>query len=84
MELPGGYKLKCINDDFQVIEVPLVPSLVLKRPYKFTYVWIQKSGFTTFEVIEQLKRRQDAQGKKKEIDEDSHPQEKKTQKENAP
>ncbi|MDP3965070.1 MAG: tRNA pseudouridine(13) synthase TruD [bacterium] len=50
-----NYKLKCINDDFQVTEVPLMPTLTLKRPRRFTYIWIQKTGFTTFDIIEQIK-----------------------------
>ncbi len=50
-----SYKLKCINEDFQVTEVSLMPSFVLKGPRKFTYIWLQKSGFTTFEVLEQIK-----------------------------
>lgn len=49
------YKLKCINEDFQVTEVSLIPSITLKKPYKFTYIWLQKSGFTTFEILEQIK-----------------------------
>jgi len=52
---PLNYKLKCINEDFQVTEVSLMPSFVLKGPRKFTYIWLQKSGFTTFEVLEQIK-----------------------------
>jgi len=50
-----NYKLKCTNEDFQVTEVSLMPSFVLKGPRKFTYIWLQKSGFTTFEVLEQIK-----------------------------
>ncbi|MBU0999130.1 tRNA pseudouridine(13) synthase TruD [Patescibacteria group bacterium] len=50
-----NYKLKCINEDFQVTEVSLMPSFVLSGPRKFTYIWLQKSGFTTFEVLEQIK-----------------------------
>lgn len=50
-----SYKLKCINEDFQVTEVPLVPSFASKGHSKFTYIWFQKSGFTTFEALEQIK-----------------------------
>lgn len=50
-----SYKLKYINEDFQVTEVPLMPSLAIKKPYKFTYIWLQKSGFTTFDALDQLK-----------------------------
>lgn len=51
-----NYKIKCINEDFQVTEVSLMPQLALKKPYKFTYIWLQKSGFTTFDALEQLKK----------------------------
>ncbi|MFA6258057.1 MAG: tRNA pseudouridine(13) synthase TruD [Candidatus Paceibacterota bacterium] len=50
-----SYKLKCINEDFQVTEVSLMPSFIQKGSRKFTYIWLQKSGFTTFEVLEQIK-----------------------------
>lgn len=50
-----NYKIKCLNEDFQVTEVPLMPQLLFKRPYKFTYIWIKKSGFTTFDTLEKLK-----------------------------
>ena len=55
MNLSTDYKLKCINGDFQVTEVPLMPHLTLKKPYEFTYIWFQKSGFTTFDILEQIK-----------------------------
>lgn len=55
MNLPIDYELKCINEDFQVTEVSLMPHLKIKRPYEFTYVWLQKSGFTTFDILEQIK-----------------------------
>jgi len=48
------YKLKCKNEDFRVTEVSLMPSFVLRGPRKFTYIWFQKSGFTTFEALEQI------------------------------
>lgn len=31
-----------------------MPQLTIKKPYKFTYIWLQKSGFTTFEALEQI------------------------------
>ncbi|MBI1833958.1 MAG: tRNA pseudouridine(13) synthase TruD [Candidatus Andersenbacteria bacterium] len=34
------YKIKCINEDFQVTEVPLMPRLAQKRPYKYSYFWL--------------------------------------------
>lgn len=49
------YKLKSISEDFHVTEVSLMPHLAIKGPYLFTYVWLQKSGFTTFDVLEQVK-----------------------------
>lgn len=49
------YKLKCINEDFQVTEVSLMPNLTSKKPHRFAYIWVQKSGFTTFDILEQLK-----------------------------
>ncbi len=55
MENTLGYKLKCINEDFQVTEVSLMPSFISKGAPKFTYIWLQKSGFTTFEALEQIK-----------------------------
>ncbi len=50
-----NYKLKYINEDFQVTEVSLMPSFVSRGTRRFTYVWLQKSGFTTFEALEQIK-----------------------------
>lgn len=50
-----NYKLKCKNEDFQVTEVPLMPYLTAKEPYEFTYVWVRKSGVTTFDILEQIK-----------------------------
>lgn len=32
-----------------------MPDITLKRPFKYSYVWIQKSAFTTFEVLEKIK-----------------------------
>ncbi len=55
MSSQNQYKIKCINEDFQVAEVPLLPNLKSKKPYQFTYIWLQKSGFTTFDATEQIK-----------------------------
>jgi tRNA pseudouridine13 synthase len=55
MKTPMNYKLKYTNEDFQVTEVPLMPQFKLKKPYKVTYIWLQKSGLTTFDALEQLK-----------------------------
>ena len=49
------YKIKHINEDFQVTEVSLMPSFISKGERKFTYVWLQKTGLTTFEALEQIK-----------------------------
>lgn len=49
------YKIKYKNKDFQVMEVPLMPSFTSGKTREFTYLWLQKSGFTTFEVLEQIK-----------------------------
>ncbi len=50
-----SYKIKCKNEDFQVTEVSLIPSLTSKEPHWFTYFWLQKSGFTTFDVLDCIK-----------------------------
>ena len=47
------YKLKVRNEDFEVTEVPLIPHLLKNGPY--TYIWLKKSGFSTFEAQDQLK-----------------------------
>ena len=49
------YKIKCKNEDFQVTEVSLMPSLTSKKPHWFTYFWFQKSGFTTFDGLDCIK-----------------------------
>lgn len=49
------YKIKCKNEDFQVTEVPLMPRFHLKKPSGFTYLWVQKSGYTTFDALERIK-----------------------------
>lgn len=55
MKVLTKYKLKCLNEDFLVTEVPLMPILNTGKTNKFTYIWVQKSGFTTFDFLEQLK-----------------------------
>ncbi len=42
------YRLKTINEDFEVTEVPLLPRF--SKTGKYTYIWIQKSGFSTFDA----------------------------------
>ncbi|MCX6715998.1 MAG: tRNA pseudouridine(13) synthase TruD, partial [Candidatus Taylorbacteria bacterium] len=46
------YKLKARNEDFEVTEVPLLPRFLEKG--SFTYVWLKKSGFYTFDALEAI------------------------------
>ena len=55
MNQSASYKIKCKNEDFQVTEVSLMPSLASKKPHRFTYFWLQKSGLTTFDVLDCIK-----------------------------
>jgi len=55
MKQPIIYKVKCKNEDFQVTEVPLIPTLLSKKLSRFTYLWVQKSGYTTFDALERIK-----------------------------
>ncbi len=48
-----NYMLKVRNDDFEVTEVPLLPRFRGEGP--FTYIWLKKSGYTTFDAQEFLK-----------------------------
>lgn len=48
-----NYLLKARNEDFEVTEIPLLPLFQEKGP--FTYVWLKKSGHTTFDAQESLK-----------------------------
>ena len=50
-----NYKLKYRNEDFRVTEVPLMPTLSLRKQSGYTYLWVKKSDFTTFDVIGHLK-----------------------------
>lgn len=48
------FRIKTINSDFHVTEVPLLPDF--DSPVKkYTYVWLKKSNYTTFEAIEKIK-----------------------------
>lgn len=49
------YRLKTLYEDFQVTEVPLMPVLAAKRPYSYTYIWLEKSGLTTFAALGKIK-----------------------------
>lgn len=55
MKQPITYKIKCKNEDFQVTEVSLMPSLPSRKPHYFTYFLLQKSGYTTFDALEYIK-----------------------------
>lgn len=48
------FRLKSINEDFIVNEVPLLPDFE-SMPQKYTYVWLKKSNYTTFEALEAIK-----------------------------
>ncbi len=48
------FKVKTINSDFLVTEVPLLPNFD-PLAKKYTYVWLKKSNYTTFEAIEKVK-----------------------------
>ncbi|MCL5411421.1 MAG: tRNA pseudouridine(13) synthase TruD [Patescibacteria group bacterium] len=48
------YKLKCKNEDFEVTEIPLLPPLFSKNSSSYTYLWLEKSGLTTFEAQEEI------------------------------
>lgn len=50
------YKLKTINDDFQVTEVSLVPPLLEKKNASYTYLTLRKSSWTTFDAQDELKK----------------------------
>lgn len=56
MNQSAGYKIKYKNEDFQVTEVSLMPNLTSKKPRQFTYFWLQKSGFTTFDGLDYIKK----------------------------
>lgn len=56
INMPVSYKIKCKNEDFQVTEVSLMPTLTSKKPHQFTYFWLQKSGFTTFDGLDHIKK----------------------------
>jgi len=55
MNKPKGYRIKCKNEDFQVTEVSLMPSLTSKKSPRFTYFRLQKSGLTTFDILDCIK-----------------------------
>lgn len=48
------YKLKFKNEDFEVTEVPLMPTLLDKKRSKYTYFWLKKEGINTFDSSEKV------------------------------
>ncbi len=48
------FKIKTKNSDFLVTEVPLLPDIG-SSPQKYTYLWLKKSNYTTFEALEKIK-----------------------------
>jgi len=51
-----NYKLKTINSDFRVTEISLVPPLLEKGKSSYTYLTLQKSGWTTFDAQDEIKK----------------------------
>ncbi|OQB04829.1 MAG: tRNA pseudouridine synthase D [bacterium ADurb.Bin212] len=51
-----NYRLKTINDDFIVDEVSLIPPFFLKNNSTYTYLILKKSGWTTFDAQEEIKK----------------------------
>jgi tRNA pseudouridine13 synthase len=50
------FKFKCIPEDFLVREVPLFPQLYSKIKPVYTYIWLEKVGYTTFEAQQVIQR----------------------------
>ncbi len=48
------FRVKTINSDFRVTEVPHLPNFD-PQIKTYTYVWLKKSNFTTFEAIKKIK-----------------------------
>jgi tRNA pseudouridine13 synthase len=48
-------KIKCKNEDFEVTEFPVIPSLVEADQAKYTYLWIERSGITNFDALIEMK-----------------------------
>ena len=46
-----NYRIKCKNTDFVVNEIPLLPKLFSKNSSQYTYLWVRKSGLTSFEAL---------------------------------
>ena len=50
------YKIKSLNKDFIVTEVPIIPRLTNAGNSKYTYLWVVKNGVTSFEAQEEIKK----------------------------
>lgn len=50
-----NFKIKCVNKDFIVNEVPFEPDLSKSSKSKFSYFWLEKNGLTTFEAEEKIR-----------------------------
>jgi tRNA pseudouridine13 synthase len=50
----GKYKVKTINSDFLVREIYLQPAFSPLEKSKYSFLWIEKSGFTTFQAEEKI------------------------------
>lgn len=48
------FRVKTINSDFLVTEVPLLPHFDPKAK-SYTYIWLKKSNYTTFEALKKIK-----------------------------
>ncbi len=49
-----NYKLKCQPEDFEVTEVPVMPNMSKKEKSTYTYIWLRKTGLTTFDAQEEI------------------------------
>ncbi len=48
------FKIKTVNSDFIVDEVSLLPDFDSK-PKRYTYLWLKKSNYTTFDALDKIK-----------------------------
>lgn len=48
------FKLKTVNEDFEVREVSLEPNCVGREESVYTYFWLKKRGVTTFDALSDL------------------------------
>ncbi len=51
------FKVKQINSDFLVTEVPLLPEVKSPQKSNYTYVWLSKSNYTTFRSLELISKK---------------------------